>query len=857
MAIQFDGKLAEFSKLIQNNPATDAPWERTSDIVQFNAGHLAVTPPEKFYVTYAIRDQANTERNNTTRDMFMEAIKEFFGSDIIPEDVRDAMKAAKFDDKGRPLTVRRIKDTLDAISRKGAFPYLSASQNVDKDVFSYLGRTLGTANVRSADGVKGMQESRFALRAALDHIDEMCAGVDFNDIGDDLVTAGEMPIRSMAKKLREKVSAALDVRSRIGAEERLQLFNDLFSLAERIQKRTGELQKHPGYYGWVISDNGKIATKALKGVCDSIVQILKPSLLNERLQNQNAQGPQPVAANEPRNPPVPRVAPGTPLAKVNPAGLTFEQKEIYDILMSYKDDHPLKDDQHLKDDQPLEDDQPLKDNQPLGFVFKQTLTRDYEKKQDESIGDDDESMPMLNIGQIIEQKEDTDKTLVDGLDKALEDIWQDWMNADSEMILQLVKEVDVGNVLESGNAPDLPVTAEEVERMKGLHDVTGLFDVLGHRFRMIDRVIINRVYENLKLPPFFNADKTQQMIVGLQKSELRKYDAKIGKPAFGPLDKMFKDDPSLGIALEILRLLDADSAKFKGDSGNFLSMLADAVDVLRAKGFDHPLTREKLYEAFSVPLQAGEKIPEMDKSAFTRAFLSRLDGRIEKFFADCSDGQNVLHMTLTGMRYGSACEMCRNPLRGVKKEDFFVMPNPIMSIGPNELNASAQFLENRISDLGKDLNRTSNICFTFGGEVLLVTDSKKNWTVPNLEKSEKTLPSEVQNDAAKAIARKIREKVPQVKDLQLAQLLCVPMQTIGAMMKTLSPKLGAENLNINCSSEENGDIRVSVTPRANEQGELPEVDFKLEFTIDQGGQTKILHMQSGNGAPIKLEDWAG
>ena len=141
--------------------------------------------------------------------------------------------------------------------------------------------------------------------------------------------------------------------------------------------------------------------------------------------------------------------------------------------------------------------------------------------------------------------------------------------------------------------------------------------------------------------------------------------------------------------------------------------------------------------------------------------------------------------------------------------------------------------------------------------MLLVTDSKKKWTVPNLEKSEKTLPFEVQNEAAKAIARKIREKVPQVKDLQLAQLLCVPMQTIGAMMKSLSPKLGAENLNINCSSEENGDIRVSVTPRANEQGKLPEVGFKLEFTIDGDGQSKILHMQSGNGAPIKLEDWAG
>ena len=140
---------------------------------------------------------------------------------------------------------------------------------------------------------------------------------------------------------------------------------------------------------------------------------------------------------------------------------------------------------------------------------------------------------------------------------------------------------------------------------------------------------------------------------------------------------------------------------------------------------------------------------------------------------------------------------------------------------------------------------------------MLVTDSKKNWTVPNLEKSEKTLPSEVQNDAAKAIARKIREKVPQVKDLQLAQLLCVPMQTIGAMMKSLSPKLGAENLNIDCTPNENGDILVSVTPRANEQGVLPEVGFKLEFTIDGGGQTKIIHMQSGNGKPIKLEDWEG
>lgn len=342
---------------------------------------------------------------------------------------------------------------------------------------------------------------------------------------------------------------------------------------------------------------------------------------------------------------------------------------------------------------------------------------------------------------------------------------------------------------------------------------------------------------------------------------LQGYDAKIGKPQFGPLSAMFKDVSSRIIALRVLGLLDASWDKFgekETEANCFLSMLADAVAMLQKDGLDKPLSRERLCEAFSIPPPAN--LNKLNVHDFTEKFLTGLSERM------MNDGMRyksftIVNMVTLGMRYGSALEMFENPDRGVRRRDFFVMPNPIR-LTQKDLNDPAEYLKARVYAVGRDLNATPNVCFTFNGKVIYSVDSKKNWTVPSEQKdvSDEQVPTEAKKSrSAACIAKRVRELCSKIgiSDLLLAQVLTMPTQAIGiGLMSVLSPKLTSQDMNVDCTMMKNGEVKVKITPRANEEGRLPPIKFNVELTIGLNGQIRMDSMQSGKGEPILLKDWS-
>lgn len=113
--------LDDFGKLLKPVPGTGGMTHGNDQIVQlqFNDRELKVTPPEKWYVTYAIRNSTESFKNDRTRDLFKSEIMRLYPNGV-PQAVKDAMKWDKFDHQGRPLTIRRIKATLKAIQDEPA-----------------------------------------------------------------------------------------------------------------------------------------------------------------------------------------------------------------------------------------------------------------------------------------------------------------------------------------------------------------------------------------------------------------------------------------------------------------------------------------------------------------------------------------------------------------------------------------------------------------------------------------------------------------------------------------------------------------------------------------------------------------
>ena len=69
------------------------------------------------YTGNLFRNADQVADNNTIRNAFLRSIANVYGGeDRIPESVRKAMKAGDFDGKGRPLTMRRIRATMTAIT---------------------------------------------------------------------------------------------------------------------------------------------------------------------------------------------------------------------------------------------------------------------------------------------------------------------------------------------------------------------------------------------------------------------------------------------------------------------------------------------------------------------------------------------------------------------------------------------------------------------------------------------------------------------------------------------------------------------------------------------------------------------
>lgn len=82
------------------------------------AGVKSIKVASGDYKGNIFRSAEQVTANNTIRAAFLKSVADIYGGeDHIPESVKTAMKSADFDGKGRPLTARRIRATMDAIQK--------------------------------------------------------------------------------------------------------------------------------------------------------------------------------------------------------------------------------------------------------------------------------------------------------------------------------------------------------------------------------------------------------------------------------------------------------------------------------------------------------------------------------------------------------------------------------------------------------------------------------------------------------------------------------------------------------------------------------------------------------------------
>ncbi len=107
--VRDDNTVAKFN----TRPLGGLSWN-VKDVGKTIACDIITSTTDKPYAF--TRSDADKNANNTTRNIFLNAVADIFGGkQKIPPEVIKEMKFADYDDKGHPLTARRIRDTVDAV----------------------------------------------------------------------------------------------------------------------------------------------------------------------------------------------------------------------------------------------------------------------------------------------------------------------------------------------------------------------------------------------------------------------------------------------------------------------------------------------------------------------------------------------------------------------------------------------------------------------------------------------------------------------------------------------------------------------------------------------------------------------
>ncbi len=112
--------------------------------------------------------------NNTTRDVFKQAVIDIFGTRIedVPKKVRNAMNLGKFDGAGRPLTARRILAVNKAIDAelKAFAKKLGITGGAAGEIASVIARNSGLIGINDPAGEYKTRANRHATASIATHI---------------------------------------------------------------------------------------------------------------------------------------------------------------------------------------------------------------------------------------------------------------------------------------------------------------------------------------------------------------------------------------------------------------------------------------------------------------------------------------------------------------------------------------------------------------------------------------------------------------------------------------------------------------------------------------------------------------
>ena len=130
--------------------------------------------PRSFTSFSFTRTNEQKDLNNDTRAVFKQAVIDIFGTSIddVPKKVRDAMNLSKFDNKGRPLTARRILAVNKAIDAelKAFAKKFGITGGAAPEIISIVAKNSGLVGIDDPAGEYKTRAKRHATASIATHI---------------------------------------------------------------------------------------------------------------------------------------------------------------------------------------------------------------------------------------------------------------------------------------------------------------------------------------------------------------------------------------------------------------------------------------------------------------------------------------------------------------------------------------------------------------------------------------------------------------------------------------------------------------------------------------------------------------